>query len=92
MRTTFIALAAAATLGFAGVAATTASATPLAPAPLRHAAEHAGNRAEQVHYVYRHGPRAGHFRRHFWAPGPWAFRSLPPYHCYRIAHGFICHY
>jgi hypothetical protein len=88
MRTTLIALSAAAVYGIAGFAAAPASAAPVAPAHL--AAQNAGNHIENVHYVPRHVRR--HVRRHFWAPGPWAFHGLGYRNCFPVRHGFVCYY
>jgi len=108
MRTTLIALTAAAGFGVAGLAIAPATAAPVAPAQLGHAVNTAGNQVEQVRHVRRHLRREvrrdvrrhirhavrphPHLRRHFWAAGPWAFGRAPSYNCFPIGHGFVCYY
>lgn len=99
MNKTLIALAAAgfALAGFAAPAA----AAPLAPKQLGFAVQEAGSQAEQVRYDrrrahrhYRHGHRHAHrhvYPRHFWAPGPWAFRGVPHHRCFPVRGGYVCY-
>lgn len=90
MNKTLIALAAAGAFAVTGLAIAPATAAPLAPKHLGFNAQQTGNHVEQVRHR-RHLRR--HVPRHFWAPGPWAFRGIPYHHCFRVHRGgYICYF
>jgi hypothetical protein len=95
MKTHLIASAAAAVLAIGMLAANPAGAAPLAPGHFGAAGQHIGTNAQQVHYRYWHQPNRQSnrraLRRHFYAPGPWAFGRVPFYNCVPLGRsGFIC--
>jgi hypothetical protein len=97
MNKTLIALTAAAGFAAAGLAIAPASAAPIAPKQLGHAYQQAGNQIEQVRHDRRRASRHVHrghrqVRRHFWAPGPWAFRGLGYQKCFPVRGGYICYF
>jgi hypothetical protein len=94
MNKPLIAFAAVAGFAIAGLAITPAAAAPIAPKQLGFTIQHAGNQIEQVRHNRRraHRPHYRFSRRHFWAPGPWAFRGLPYHHCFRVRGGYVCYF
>jgi Ni/Co efflux regulator RcnB len=95
MNKTLIALTAAAGFVAAGLAIAPAAAAPIAPKQLSHAYQQAGNNIQQVRHdrrrAHRHVQRHHRFaRRHFWAPGPWAFRGH--HNCFPVRGGYICYF
>jgi hypothetical protein len=97
MNKPLIALAAAG-FAIAGLAITPAAAAPIAPKQLGYVYQQAGNKIEQVRHDRRRAHRHAHrahdrkWRRHFWAPGPWAFRGLPYHHCFPVRGGYVCYF
>lgn len=98
MKKTLIALTAAAGFGLAELATAPAAAAPLAPTQLGLAIGETGVQIEQVRnrrHVRQHRQIRRHVRsarRHFWAPGPWAFRGLSHGNCFRVRGGYTCYY
>lgn len=90
MNKTLIALIAAAGFAAAGLAIAPAAAAPFAPKQLGFGT-HETSQAELVRHRHRHAHRSVH-RRHFWAPGPWAFRGAPSHHCFPVRGGYFCYY
>jgi hypothetical protein len=99
MNKTLIALTAAAGFAAAGLAIAPASAAPIAPKQIGHAYQQAGNQVEQVRHdrrrdrrAHRHWRGHRHAQRHFWAPGPWAFRGLGYQNCFPVRGGYVCYF
>ena len=93
MNKTLIALAAATGFAAAALAAAPAAAAPIAPKQLGYAYQQAGNQIQQVRHDRRRANRHHRIvRRHFWAPGPWAFRGAGYHNCFPVRGGFVCYY
>jgi hypothetical protein len=90
MNKTLIALTAAAGFAVAGLAVSPAAAAPLAPKYLGFSTHQASQVELASHRHYR--LRRHVVRRHFWAPGPWAFRGLPYHHCFPVRGGYYCYF